>query len=217
MNRQRFETSRLAPLMRAIAGPPFTIVSNNCWGAHVYQAMGLEYRTPFVGMFIPPKGYLTLLADFDRLMREPLRFVPRSASDSVNAWRDAHGLTFPIGILGDAVEIDFQHYRDEAEVLAKWPARCERMVADPGRRFFKFDDREGAEASDIEAFCALPLANKVCFTARPHAVSTVVAPAAEGGEHVLDGVGLAQVSRRLFNTLKWLSPAPAWAPVPSLL
>jgi hypothetical protein len=34
---------------------------------------------------------------------------------------------------------------------------------------------------------------------------------------VLDGVSLAGVSRRAFNTLHWISALPRWLPLPSLV
>ena len=207
-----------AGLLRTLAGDrPFTIVSNNCWGAHVYQALGITYATPFVGLFVPPQSYLTLLRDFDRLMRSGLEFTPASRSASVNAWREREGLRYPIALLGGEVEIDFQHYRDEAAARETWRRRTARMVADPNRLFFKFDDREGATADDIEAFGALDWPNKVHFTAKAGDPSAVVVPPAPGEDHAPDGVRLATISRRYFNTLRWISALPRWAPLPSLI
>ena len=207
-----------ARLLRTLAGDqPFTIVSNNCWGAHVYQALDIPYATPFVGLFIPPESYLTLLGDFSRLMRASLEFTPASRSASVNAWREAEGLRYPIGVLGGEVEIDFQHYPDEAAAGEAWRRRSARVVSDPRRLFFKFDDREGASAAQIDAFCALGLSNKVCFTAKTGAGPAVVVPPAPGEDHAPDGVSLAAISRRYFNTLRWISTLPRWAPLPSLI
>ncbi len=208
-----------ARLLRTLAGgeTPFTIVSNNCWGAHVYQALAIPYATPFVGLFIPPDSYLTLLRDFERLIAAPLEFTTTSRSASVNAWREAAGLGYPIGLLGGEVEIDFQHYPDEATARETWRRRSARVTADPRRRFFKFDDREGATAAHIDAFCALGLPGKVCFTAKAAAARTVVVPPAPGEDHAPDGVSLAAISRRYFNTLRWISALPAWAPLPSLI
>jgi uncharacterized protein (DUF1919 family) len=207
-----------ARLLRTLAGDrPFTIVSNNCWGAHVYQALGVPYATPFVGLFIPPESYLTLLGDFARLMSAVLEFTPASRSPSVNAWRAAEGLRYPIGLLGGEVEIDFQHYPDEAAAREAWRRRSARIVSDPQRLFFKFDDREGASAAHISAFCASGLPNKVCFTANASAAPTIVVPPAPGEDHAPDGVALAAISRRYFNTLRWISRLPRWAPLPSLI
>ena len=207
-----------AALLRALAADTrFTVVSNNCWGAHVYQALGIAYATPFVGLFIPPADYLELVRNLDALVGAELSFVRESRSPSVNEWRARGQIAYPIGLLGGRVEIDFQHYGSEDESRAAWRRRCARINPGPARRFFKFDDREGATAAQIAAFAALPLANKVCFTARRHATPTVLAPAAPAEDHVLDGASLAGVSRRAFNTLRWISALPKWLPLPSLV
>jgi uncharacterized protein (DUF1919 family) len=207
-----------AAVLRALAGAhAFTIVSNNCWGAHVYQALDIPYATPFVGLFIPPSSYLTLLGDFSRLMRAELTFIAASRSPSVNAWRERDGLGYPIGLLGGEVEIDFQHYPDAAAAREAWRRRSARMVADPARLFFKFDDREGATSAHLDAFCALDLPNKVCFTTGRGPAAAIVVPPAPGEDHAPDGVSLAAISRRYFNTLRWISTLPRWAPLPSLI
>ena len=136
-----------AALLRALAADTrFTVVSNNCWGAHIYQALGIAYATPFVGLFIPPTDYLELVRNLDALVGAELSFVRESRSASVNEWRAREQLAYPIGLLGGRVEIDFQHYRSEDEARAAWRRRCARINPDPARRFFKFDDREGATA-----------------------------------------------------------------------
>ncbi len=207
-----------AALLRALAGDThFSVISNNCWGAHVYQALGVPYATPFVGLFIPPADYLELAQHLDALAGAELSFVRESRSASVNEWRERERLNYPIGLLGGRVEIDFQHYRSEEDVRATWARRRRRINPDPRRRFFKFDDREGATAAHIAAFAALDAPNKVCFTARRYDTPTILAPAAPGEDHVLDGVSLADVSRRSFNTLRWISNLPRWLPLPSLV
>jgi uncharacterized protein (DUF1919 family) len=204
--------------LRALAGDTrFTIISNNCWGAHVYQRLGIPYATPFIGLFIPPADYLELIGDLDRIIAAELTFAPESKSASVNAWRDGAKLTYPIGLLDGRIEIDFQHYHSEEEARATWTRRCRRINPDPARRFFKFDDREGATGDHIAAFAALELPHQVCFTVRRYEAPTVLAPAAPSEAHVLDGVSLANITRHRFNTLRWVSALPRWLPLPSLV
>lgn len=207
-----------APLLRYFVGDTnFTIVSNNCWGAHIYHALGMEYQTPFVGLFIPPKSYLDLLRRFDYLIRSELSFTHECREAAVNIWREREGLNYPIGLLGGQVEIHFLHYASEKEARSKWQRRCQRISPDPARWFFKFDDREGATADDIREFCGLPLANKVCFTHRALSLPTIVIPGEPEDTQVRDGVALARISRYHFNTLRWVSTRPAQIPIPSLL
>ena len=206
-----------AVLRQLIGDLEFAVVSNNCWGAHVYQALALPYATPFVGLFIPPDSYLRLLGNFDALIRSELSFIATSAIAGLNAMRQRDGLTYPIAMLGGEVELHFLHYSDQAEAAHKWTRRVTRMPAEPARYFFKFDDRESASTEQIAQFCAMPLANKVCFTARAYGVATVLAPAEAGAGHVIDGLSLGQVSRKYFNALRWISSRPRWMPLPSLV
>jgi uncharacterized protein (DUF1919 family) len=177
----------------------------------------MEYQTPFVGLFIPPKSYLDLLRRFDYFIQSELSFTHESREASVNKWRKREGLNYPIGLLDGQVEIHFQHYASQEGAGPKWQRRCQRISPDPARWFFKFDDREGATVDDIREFCGLPLANKVCFTHRASGSPTIVIPGEPGDTQVRDGVALARISRHHFNTLRWVSSRPAQIPLPSLL
>ena len=58
----------------------FTIISNNCWGGFVYQKFNLQYRTPFVGLFIFAPDYIELLENFDILIEKKLFFIDAGSS-----------------------------------------------------------------------------------------------------------------------------------------
>jgi uncharacterized protein (DUF1919 family) len=195
----------------------FTIVSNNCWGAHVYQQLNIEFRTPFVGLFLQPACYLRLLANFDDLITRPLTATPESIYPRVNQMRKTRELNYPIARLGDEIEINFMHYSSMQEAEDKWHCRLSRMVKDPKRYFYKFDDI-GADVADIQRFLSLPYANKICFVSKPMNLPNVVqAPADPDGAQVVDGWRLGRVSKRYFNTLRWISTRPSYMPLPSWL
>src|SRR3974377_1058124 len=167
----------------------FTVISNNCWGSHIYQALDIACQTPFVGLFIPPKSYLRLLKHFDAFIRADLKFADQSALASINLWREREGLRYPIGLLEKDVELHFVRFADKKDARAEWQQGCQRIVSDPSRRFFKFDDSGGALVDDVEEFCALPLRNKVCFTKVRYRPSTVIVPmvAEDGSSKAVDG------------------------------
>ena len=52
----------------------FSIISNNCWGGHVYQILGRQFSTPFIGLFISPRSYLRLLGKFPQCLSFPHKF-----------------------------------------------------------------------------------------------------------------------------------------------
>ena len=62
----------------------FTIISNNCWGGFVYQKFNLQYRTPFVGLFIFAPDYIELLENFDILIEKKLFFIDAGSSKYKN-------------------------------------------------------------------------------------------------------------------------------------
>lgn len=50
-----------ALLRSKVGNQRFTLISNNCWRAHIYQDLGIAYETLFVGLFLGPDSYLNLL------------------------------------------------------------------------------------------------------------------------------------------------------------
>jgi uncharacterized protein (DUF1919 family) len=234
-------------LLRFLVGDlDFTVISNNCWGAHIYQGLRIPYLTPFVGLFIPPKSYLYLLRNFDACMRSELVFVKEGAFRDLDRWHPGGRRDYPIGLLENQVEIHFLSYADAAEARAKWQRRSERIVKNRARWFVKFDDRYGGTAADVEEFFLLPFQNKVCFTkthywrpiagprqpkvgpgqltmryrqqrTKEPALPTVGLPVHVPEESdVPDGVRLAEIGGRYFNTLRWISTRPSKMTMPSV-
>jgi uncharacterized protein (DUF1919 family) len=194
---------------RPLAKPsPFTIVSNNCWGAHVYRLLDEPYHTPFIGLFLAPACYVALAQNFRATVRRPLRFQDSSRHAYINALRAEEGLNYPIGVLDHGIEIQFLHYASEAEAREKWSRRVERIVKDDSRLFFKFCERDGCTREDLRAFDALPFSNKVCFVSKPMPVlkSAVWIPESRNGQ-VPHGGELSEISSKYFDTLRWLKRA----------
>ena len=102
----------------------FTIISNNCWGGFVYQKFGLEYMTPFIGLFIFAPDYIKLLNDFENLIFSKVSFIePKSSRYIQEILVDDKLPKYPIGILNNDIEIHFLHYKSEKEALEKWNRR----------------------------------------------------------------------------------------------
>lgn len=140
---------------------PFVIISNNCWGGDIYQALGLPYNTPFIGMFINAPCYIRLLQNPEKyLLNTPMTFIAKS--------KYPHLMTkpgYPIGVLDD-VEVHFLHYSSESEASEKWHRRIKRMDWDKTRWFVKFDDRDNCIDELIREFHQLNYRNKISFTKR---------------------------------------------------
>ena len=183
----------------------FTIISNNCWGTHVYQKLKIEYQTPFIGLFLDPESYLNLISDFRKNVAKPLKFKPASDHFYINKLRQTTNGHYPIGYLSEKIEIQFVHYDSEKEAEEKWNRRVERIAKDDTRLFFKFCDRDGCSFEQLKRFDSLPFKNKVCFVSRPQLeiLSAVFIPECEEGQ-VPDGIKLSEISDKFFDENRWL-------------
>jgi uncharacterized protein (DUF1919 family) len=183
----------------------FSIISNNCWGAHVYQILRLEYATPFVGLFLTPGSYVRLLAEFPKILSQPLEFKDASDEEWVNRYRASEGNPWPIGILGNGIEIHFMHYKSPAEAREKWNRRSARLASRPERWFFKFCDRDGGTSGHFEFFEQLPYRNKVFFTTRQNCALHCAVKIPLQDPCVPNGRILSEISPAYFDAARWIN------------
>jgi uncharacterized protein (DUF1919 family) len=190
-------------LLRARVRKPFTILTNNCWGAVFYRDLGIPYNTPFVGTLVPPECYLRFLGDVRGYLGQPLRFIETSRY----GWK----IKYPLALLGDA-EIHFMHYKDRAEAIDKWTRRLERMPRDPAVWRVKFCDHHlslvQAEADEaLHAFDRMQFPKKICLLGRrqPHLDCGVVLRECLQAGRVPDGHAAYRPSLRYFDAPAWLN------------
>lgn len=145
---------------RRLTNPNFTIISNNCWGHEVYNYLRLPYDTPFVGLYLYAPCYIKLLENFHSTIASELRFKEVSKYGK----RVDESYQYPIGVLGDDIEIQFLHYKSKEEAYDKWNRRLERMHLEENQLFFKFDDRDRCTQDLLLKFHQLPYKNKISFS-----------------------------------------------------
>lgn len=151
----------------------FTIISDNCWGGLVYKHFAMEYGSPFANLFLFPPCYLELLQDFEKNVNLELHFIDPSASKYAETMKERNSLgTYPVGVLGESIELHLLHYRSEADAKLKWYKRRARINFD--NIMFKFSDRDKPSPDFIKQFDALSLRNKVCFSDTPYPYKSVV-------------------------------------------
>lgn len=139
----------------------FTIISNNCWGGRVYEDLDLEYKTPTIGLFFFSNCYIKFIQDLKNNLSQDLNFVTISKYEKGNLLRQTE--YYPIGIIGDGIEIHFLHYKSEAEAKEKWERRKGRVNYD--NLYFSFTDNEKFTMQELEIFDALPYP-KVFFSSK---------------------------------------------------
>lgn len=127
----------------------FSLVSSNCNGTFMLHDLHLQFRSPFVNLWIKPKDFIKLLSALSTYMAENLTFIKEE------------GIDYPVGCLRD-IKIYFQHYKTEEEALTKWNERKNRINYD--NLYVLFSDRDGCTYDDLKAFDELLIKHKVVFT-----------------------------------------------------
>lgn len=191
----------------------FSIISNDCWGAAVYQHLELGYRTPFVGLFLTAPCFLRLLADLHGYLSSPLEFIEQSGYAYLERGRRERVTPYPIGLLGGDVELHFVHYPTAEAALEKWQRRVERVDYD--NLFVKLSaDKDLCTYDHLKAFDATSYAHKLCLTAHsyPGIDSAIRIPG-----YVSNGSTMYRVCLPHVNVIRWLNGGPArrraqWTP-----
>lgn len=126
-----------------------SLISSNCNGAFILHDLNLQFRSPFVNLWMWPEDYIRFLRNMEYYLACELTFI------------DENDVSYPVGRLED-IKIYFQHYQSEQEAKAKWDERRKRI--DLENLFILFSDRDGCTYEDLKEFDSLPYKNKVVFT-----------------------------------------------------
>lgn len=183
--------------MKPFNANDFCIIANNCWGAEIYKRYDLPFNTPIIGLYFYPEDYLNFISDLEVNLATEITFV----KESKNIKDQKH----PVGIV-NGIEVHFLHYDSEQEAYEKWTKRCKRVLKDPSKLFFKFDDRDGATAEHIHRFHKMPFENKICFTKDPFPAypDNFQIPMASSETSVMDGYDQFYVSDHYYSLENWL-------------
>lgn len=151
----------------------FSIISNNCWGGVIYDRYALQYLTPTIGLWIPPKDYVRFLGNIHYYLEKDVCKISWNESHVAELLRkrkDNGRYDFELDelIVGRIEDIDiiFIHYKSFEEARSKWNRRKTRINFD--NLVVKFNDQNECTQEDFEEFCALPYKNKLFFTANPN-------------------------------------------------
>jgi uncharacterized protein (DUF1919 family) len=141
----------------------FSIICNDCHGGGIYQRMGLQYATPTIGLLFYSEDYINFLENFYYYIRQPLKFTPTSRHRESDEYRKIN--PYPIGILGDDVEIHFLHYKNERVAYDKWVQRTKRINFD--NLFFIYSDNYFFREEFLDRYQKLPFKHKIFFSSKP--------------------------------------------------
>jgi uncharacterized protein (DUF1919 family) len=190
-------------LKKRVLNRDFSIICNNCWAGHIYQQLGIQYKTPTVGIFFFAACYLKFIANLKENLTKEIRFVERSKYKEANFIIEQKG-PYPIGIIDD-FEIQFLHYKTPEEAARKWKERSSRVNFD--NLYYVFSERDLCAEEHLKEFDESMLPNKVCFTAHnyPDLNSTVWIKEYNSQKYVGDIYTENDVIEKYFNVANWLN------------
>ena len=145
--------------------------SSNCNGCCICHDLGLQFRSPFVNLYLSAEDYM-------KFLREPNRYLSMQLS-----FKNDRETDYPIGELED-ITLHFVHYTSEQEAELAWQRRKARINWD--NLFVLMSDRDGCTEEMLKEFDALPYRNKAVFShvPMPHIKSAVYIPGFESEAEV---------------------------------
>lgn len=195
----------LAPMRRRkLNNTDFTIISNNCWGGHVYRYFGLNYSSPTIGLYIWAEDYLLLLENLKIFFESEIQFINPKQSKYYSLLEKRGEMNVPIGKLscekGD-VEIVFLHYKTENEALEKWNRRLTRVNYD--NLVVKNSFMNACNDSLVDRFDKLPYSKKVMFVNKKDLVysSTVYVPGFDNDSEIANDTNHFKKYVNLFSLI----------------
>ena len=127
----------------------FSLIANNCNGGFILHDLGLQFRSPFVNLYINPNDYIYILENLPMVLDEDLIFIKTKKN-------------YPVAKLGNAL-IYFVHYSSECEAREKWNIRKKRI--DWNNLFILYTERPGTSYEMLQRFNNLPYSNKIALVA----------------------------------------------------
>lgn len=156
------------------------IITNNCYGLDYYKKQNIPYNTPFVGLFLYGECYIKLLENFEHYMKQDLKCCFCSKYGKTN---------YPVGVLGNDVEIHFLHYTTFQDAYYKWNRRKIRMKLFH-ECIVKMCDRDGFDQQYGKRFLNLPIEKKILFVTPKNNVYNNKQVVVINEENCPTGVGL---------------------------
>lgn len=141
-----------------------TLICPSCIGGFIYHWLGLQFRSPFINLFMENDDFITAMENFDEFFASPLV-------------EDKSGLyEYPVGLGAHGERIHFLHYRDFATAVEAWDRRKARIDKSnmavilsnlgcgiEGKGKSREEVYRG-KAAAVERFNRLPFKNKLVFS-----------------------------------------------------
>lgn len=163
----------LGPIrLKKLERPIFTLISNNCWGGHVYRYFNLPYLSPTIGLYFFADDYVRFVSDLRHYCSCEPQMILAKDSTHYAKLKMLGQLNVPIGVLDNDVEIVFLHNHSTEEAKEKWLRRCERI--NWGNIVIKFSEQNGATPEHLKKVDNLTYDRKLIFTSHDYGLNSQV-------------------------------------------
>lgn len=174
---------------RKIVHKDFTIISQNCTGARIYQELGIQYNSPTIGLYFESHDFIKFIENLEVYLDKELTF-------------DKELSRYPIGYLDD-IKIHFLHYSNNEEAYLKWNKRKKRINFD--RLFFIYTDRDGFKQEYLERYEKIKYKNKIFLSAIELRYPSVIYIKEHSEKECVDNPYKDKYWKKHFDYIKWLN------------
>ena len=140
-----------AQLRKRLRNDQFTILSPNCIAGTMYRKLGKEFLTPTINLWMTQGDFIKFAVNLSDYVAMRLVFQQTDKS-------------YPVAMLGD-IQINFLHYKTEAEAEAAWERRKKRINYD--NLYILMYYREGYTLEQIREIEKAKCKNLIILTATP--------------------------------------------------
>ena len=107
----------LSKQRKRLVNKDICLIASNCNGAMILHDLRLQFKSPFVNLWLRPKDFIKLLSSLREYMGYDLKFTTEEE------------IEYPVGLLKD-IKIYFQHYKTEEEANYQtllYPVQCTHL------------------------------------------------------------------------------------------
>lgn len=181
----------------------FTIISNNCWGGHVYRYFGMPYDSPTIGLYFFSADYVKFVLNLKYYIGQELTFIDYTESKYKDELIKNNQLNVPIGKLDD-IELVFLHYHSIEEAHMKWNRRKERIHWD--NLYYKMSEQNCCTKEQLELFDSIKNPNKFAFVTKDYGLkSQIIFKDCASMDYIPNDT---TNFRKFINIINWLNGEP---------
>ncbi len=149
-----------------------SVISSNCFAGRIMQDFGMQYNSPTLGLWILPSDFANFCSNLYKYLKSDIRQTDHSKTEIGNYKMTHAKHAYPVGLLGNDIELHFLHYSTIEEAASKWKRRANRVNLDD--YILIGCEQNGCTEEDVKNFDNIPHCKKLFFTSKPYPYASVV-------------------------------------------